>query len=123
MKRIVLCLCCLALLPPLAGCVSKAKADERVRAAYLAGQQHAATQFQMRGPTVTVVGEVRNTLLPWTAGLTLAQAVLAAEYFGASDPSEIIVARGDERIRIDPRSLLGGEDIPLQPRDVIELRR
>ena len=81
---------CLAAFPALllllmvlhAGCVSKGEAEARARAAFLAGQQQAAqmtrqTQLQ-GGPTVTVIGEVRNSLLRWTADLTLARAVIAA---------------------------------------------
>ena len=123
MKQAVLYLCGVTLLPAFAGCVSKAEADQRVRAAYLAGQQQAIAQLQIRGAIVTVSGEVRNNIVPWTPGLTLAQALLTAEYLGPSDPAEIIIRRGEELIRVDPKGLLGGEDVPLQARDIIELRR
>jgi len=105
------------------GCVSKAKAREQARAAFLAGQRQAIQQMQVRGgPFVTVVGPVKNTLLPWTGDLTLAKALLAAEYYGPKEPSGIVVRRGAEQIPIDPKRFLAGEDFPLQPRDVIELR-
>lgn len=117
-------LCCgIGALGLLTGCVSKARADRKAREAFMAGQQHAIQQMQLRGTVVTVVGEVRNPLVPWTSDLTLARAILAAEYFGATDPVEILVTRAGEEIRLDPRALLGGEDFPLQPRDVIELKR
>ena len=80
-------------------------------------------QMLLRGPLVTVVGEVRNSQIPWSADLTLGKAIVAAEYFGVADPVEILVTRAGEEIRVDPKNLLGGDDIPLQPRDVIELRR
>ena len=105
------------------GCVSKSKAEAKARAAFWAGQQQAAQQLAARGPFVTFVGEVRNPQIPWTADLTLAKALVAAEYFGARDPSEILLVRGGEEMRIDPSKLLEGEDIPLQPRDVIELKQ
>ena len=59
------------------GCVSKSKADAKARAAFLAGQQQAVmrvqqAQTQGQGPSVTVNGEVRNHVVPWTEGLTLA---------------------------------------------------
>src|SRR5258708_37986816 len=69
----------------LTGCVSKSKADARARAAFFAGQQQAAQitrQTQLQGPTVTVVGEVRNAMVRWTVDLTLAKAVIAASYYG-----------------------------------------
>ncbi len=106
------------------GCVSKAKADAQARAAFFAGQQQAAQQLQVQatGPSITVVGEVRNKLLPWTIGLTLAKAVIAADYYGARDPVEITIIRDNEQIHVDPHSLLSGEDVPLFPRDIIELK-
>jgi hypothetical protein len=107
----------------LSGCVSKSKAEAQARAAFLAGQQQAAQQMQARGPNVTVIGDVKNNLVPWTAGLTLAQAILAADYFGQGDPKQITIVRGGEQIQVNPTQLLSGEDIPLQPRDVIEIRR
>ncbi len=79
-------------------------------------------QMQTQGPAVTLVGPVRNKLLPWTAGLTLAQAVVAADYFGQGDPKAIVIQRGAEQIEVDPKRLLSGEDISLQPHDVIEIR-
>ncbi len=113
----------IAILIPMlvSGCVSKAKADAQARTAFLAGQQQALQQMQVRGPSVTVLGEVRNKLIPWTADLTLAKAVLAAEYYGAKDPTEIIIVRDGEQIPVEASRLLSGEDIPLQPRDIIAL--
>ena len=110
----------------LAGCVSKSKADAQVRAAYIAGQQQAMTRIQQtqtlgQGPCVTVNGEVRNRVVPWTEGLTLAKAVLAADYYGAKDPGQIIVVHGGVANRVDPKQLLSGVDIPLQPGDVVQL--
>lgn len=121
--RVTLGLCCGLLL---AGCVSKSKADVRARAAFLAGQQQAAImarQTQLQGPTVTVIGQVRKPLLLWTADLTLAKAVIAAEYFGQGDPAEIVIQRNGHEIKCDPKKLLAGEDIQLEPSDVIELRQ
>ncbi|HTL18852.1 MAG TPA: hypothetical protein VL793_16565 [Patescibacteria group bacterium] len=109
----------------LAGCVSKSKADARARAAYIAGQQQAAMmnqQGRLQGPTVTVIGEVRNALVPWTADLTLAKAVIAADYYGQSDPVEIIIQRNGQEMPYDAKKLLGGADVQLEPNDVIELK-
>ncbi len=79
-------------------------------------------QAQALGPTVTFIGPVRNTLVPWSAELTLAKAIVAADYLGPNDPTEIIIRRGGEEIRLDPKKLLGGEDVPLLPRDIVELK-
>jgi hypothetical protein len=117
----------LALLVALAmsGCVTKGQAEAQARAAYMAGEQQAMErmkQSQAQGATVTFVGPVRNTLVPWTAELTLAKAIVAADYLGPKDPTEIIIRRGTEEIRLEPKKLLGGEDVPLFPRDIVELK-
>src|SRR5215471_4462620 len=85
---------------PFTSCVSKAAANAQARAAFLAGQQQAMQQAQMRqaqtqihGPTVTFVGPLKNSLLPWTADLTLAKAFVAADYYGPTDPQQIVIVR------------------------------
>ena len=109
----------------LTACISKTNADARARAAFLAGQQQAAQrarQTQIQGPTVTLVGEVRNPMVRWTADLTLAKAVVAAEYYGSVDPTEIVIQREGQENRYDPKNLLGGQDVQLEPNDVILLQ-
>jgi hypothetical protein len=109
----------------LAGCVSKSTADARAKAAFLAGQQQATMlgrQTQIQGPTVTVIGEVRNSVVPWTADLTLAKAVIAADYYGQADPTEIEVQRNGQEMKYDPKKLLNGADVQLEPNDVIMLK-
>ena len=106
------------------GCVSKSKADAQARTAFLAGQQQAIMrmqQAQIQGPSVTMRGQVRNPVLPWTEGLTLAQAIVNADYYGP-DPRQILIVRGGRAIAYDPKNLLSGADIPLQPGDLVEIR-
>lgn len=108
----------------LSGCITKAKADAQARAAFVAGEQQAMLnmeQLKARGPTVTVIGEVKNQRIPWTSELTLAKAVVAAEYFGSKDPGEIVIVRQGKAMRYDPKKLLEGEDVPLEPQDLIQL--
>jgi hypothetical protein len=110
----------------LGGCVSKSKADARARAAFMAGQQQAMVRMQQaqtqgQGPCVTINGDVRNRIVLWTEGLTLSKAVLAADYYGAKDPGQIIVVHNGVANRVDPKQLLTGTDIPLQPGDVVQL--
>jgi hypothetical protein len=108
----------------LSGCVSKGKADARARAAFMAGQQQAVARMQQvqgQGPSVTVNGEVRNRVVPWTEGLTLAKAVVAADYYGAKDPGQIIIVHNGIATRVEPSQLLSGVDIPLQPGDIVQL--
>jgi hypothetical protein len=109
----------------LSGCVSKSKANAQARAAYIAGQQQAMARMQQAqaggGPCVTVNGEVRNRVVPWTQGMTLAQVLVAAEYTGTTDPGQIIIVHQGVANRVDPAKLLNGVDIPLQPGDIVQL--
>jgi hypothetical protein len=110
----------------LAGCVTKSAANAKARAAFLAGQQQALTRMQQaqtqgQGPCVTVNGEVRNHVVSWVEGLTLSKALLAADYYGAADPSQIIIVHLGMATRVDPKQLLTGVDIPLQPGDIVQL--
>lgn len=106
----------------LAGCVSKGNANAQARAAFMAGEQQAMARMQQaQGPSVTINGEVRNHVVPWTEGLTLAKAVLAADYCGTKDPRQIIIVHNGIVTRVDPRHLLSGVDIPLQPGDIVQL--
>ena len=43
---------------------------------------------------VTIQGQVRNPVIPWTPDLTLAQALVLSDYFGERDPKSIVIFRG-----------------------------
>jgi hypothetical protein len=105
------------------GCVSKSKANAQARAAYIAGQQQAMARMQQAqgGPSVTVNGEVRNHVVPWTQGMTLAHALITAEYLGTTDPGQIIIVHQGIATRFDPGKLLDGANILLQPGDIVQL--
>jgi len=105
------------------GCTtrSKAKADEQ--AAYLAGQRDAlASLARSQRTSIVVIGQVQNREIPWTDGMTLAQAIVAADYSAHGNPTEIILLRRGESASIDPADLLRGHDVPLEPGDTITLR-
>ena len=118
------CGCCaLGLALGLAGCTTKAHAKAEARAAYAAGQQQATIRMQQtQTPSVTVHGAVKNPLIPWTQDLTVAKAIVAADYTGRRDPTEIIVVRKGVAVRIDPKQLLTGTDPALEAGDIMELR-
>jgi hypothetical protein len=120
LRPISLCVLLLAVL--LGGCVSKSNADARARAAFMAGQQQALARMQQtQAPSVTVNGEVRNRVVPWTEGMTLAKALVAADYYGAKDPGQIIIVHNGIANRVEPSQLLSGVDIPLQAGDIVQL--
>ena len=105
-----------------AGCVSKSKADAQARAAYLAGQNQGLS-MAAQGPSVWVIGNVKTPVVPWTQDLTLAKALIAAEYQGTKDPREIVVQhKGMEPLHLRAQQLLEGQDMPLQAGDRVEIR-
>ena len=105
------------------GCISKSAAKAQAQAAYLAGQRDGMMMAASQGPSVWVIGNVKTTAIPWTQDLTLSKALVAAEYRGAKDPSEIIVqSKGQQPLHIHPQQLFQGEDMPLQAGDRIEIR-
>jgi hypothetical protein len=113
---------CLLLAVLAAGCESKSKARAEARAAYFAGQQQGMA-MQAGTNSVWIVGDVRTPAIPWTDDLTLARAIVAAEYLGPGDPSQIVLRReGRPPYLVSPRQLLSGYDLPLKPGDRIEVR-
>jgi len=70
---------------------------------------------------ITVVGAVQNSRITWTSGLTLAQAIIQADYRGTADPTEMILVRGGQSAVFPLRDLLQNGDVPLEPGDQIIL--
>ena len=104
------------------GCTTKKKARANAQAAFQAGQQQALSNLaEARRVNIRFIGPVRNNEVVWAAGLTLAQAIAAAEYFEARDPNVVIIIRQRERLNISPRDLLAGKDWPLEPGDTVEI--
>ena len=117
------CGCALCLLF-LLGCVSKAKAKRDAHAAFMAGQQDAMRRAQLQaaqGPSITVNGPVRNPVLPWSEDLTVAKALVEAEYTLPGDPAEILLVRSGRAFRLELQQLFSGRDVPLEPGDIIQL--
>jgi hypothetical protein len=108
----------------LSGCTTKSTERLKEQNAFLTGQNAALRQqahSTSQTPGVTVVGAVQNSQVPWVAGLTLAQAVITANYIGTQEPRQIIITRNGESATLDAKVLLDGADIPLEIGDVIEL--
>lgn len=109
-----------------AGCVSNYEAERKAREAFQAGvQQGIRLQQQMQQPgtqSIRIVGDVKNPLVPWREGLTLAQALLAAGYNGTGQPSDILVVHNGVASQVDVNKLLAGQDTPLQPGDVVQIK-
>ena len=108
----------------LSGCTTKATARrEAERKAFIATQQSAMPPQENQQLVVWFRGDVRNPRVPWTEGLTLAQALLAAQYTFNWDPHIITVTRQGEVHPVNPRRLLRGQEDPLlEPGDVVEVR-
>lgn len=118
----MLAIFCTLLVLAATGCVSKSKADAQARAAYLAGKQQGMA-LKVNGPSVWFVGNVHQPIVPWTDGLTLARALLTANYLGQNDPSQITIYRpGQPPVNVDVKELLRGLDLPLEAGDRIDIR-
>ena len=105
------------------GCITRSQSRAEAEAAYQAGQRDAYARITaLQRTSVVVIGPVQKPEVQWTEGLTLAQAILAANYTGHGNPKGISLIRQGETTRIDPKDLLRGNDLPLQPGDTIMIR-
>jgi len=109
------------------GCVSSKTAKQDQLKAYEKGRQKAmeeqARNAEAQQPAVFFQGDVRNPRVPWREGLTLAEALLAAQYTWGWDPRTITVSRDGQKHRVNPKNLLRGQENPvLEAGDVIEVR-
>ena len=106
----------------LAGCTTKSKANKQSREAFAAGQRQGLAQAaDTQRVNIRVLGPVRQPEVTWADGLTLAQAIAAADYADARNPRAIVIIRQGRRIPIEPETLLRGEDLPLEPGDTVEI--
>ncbi len=85
----------------------------------------AAMQEEMRRAqmVVQVRGDVRNRVIPWNEDLTLAGAIVEADYFGRMQPLSVTVSRGRKVQRFSATRLLAGHDMFLEPGDVVDIHR
>ena len=104
------------------GCKSKQVSGHTPPPAYFdpAAAQEAIRQAQM---IVQVRGDVRNRVIPWNENLTLAAALVEADYIGRWDPLSVTVTRGRKVQRFSASRLLSGNDMFLEPGDVIDIHR
>ena len=124
MRITVICSALLMLLA--AGCVTKSEAQRQAHEAYLTGQNQALTGAANgpKNPTapIIVIGQVDNNTVPWSDDLTLANALISANYQLKTGPSKITITRDGQTFPVNVRDFLkGGNDIPLQPGDRIDL--
>ena len=107
------------------GCVSRKKAREQAREAYLAGQQQATQQAARRareeqGPVVFMQGPVRNPVVPWEEGMKLSEAIVKAEYTSFMNPMLVRVLRnGQVAGQFKGIDLLHHEDMALENGDTV----
>lgn len=105
------------------GCMTRSQAEADEREAYLAGQRDAfASMAEANRTSIMVIGQVQNHKIPWKDGMTLAQAIVEANYVSDFNPRQIILLRRGKSTGIDPKELLRGHDVPLEPGDTITLR-
>ena len=81
-------------------------------------QQLLQQQAQDAAPSVTVIGPVQNSTVPWVAGLTPSRApsLLPPIISDANPPEKIILTRQGDSATLDAHVLLNGPDVPLENR-------
>jgi hypothetical protein len=104
------------------GCVTKAQARAQAQAAYLAGQNDALAKMAGADQAIVIAGPVEHPNVPWIEGLTLSQAIATANYTGRRNPKAIIITRQGEQATVNPKVLLNGQVVPLEPGDTITIR-
>ena len=120
----ILVVLCFLLPIAFGGCVSKSRAESERRTAYIAGQNAGMIKaLQASAASVTVVGDVKNTVVLWSSDLTVAKAFLQAEYRGFRDPRRFVINRKGQLFQIEARQLLNGEDFELEPGDIMEIQQ
>lgn len=73
---------------------------------------------------VWIRGDVKSPVVLWNEELTLARAIVAAQYKGLWDPRAITIIRQGQTHKVNPRDLLKGRyDPPLEPGDTIIIER
>lgn len=106
-----------------AGCTTRSRARAEAQAAYLAGQNAALQRMAAaQRLSIAVLGPVQHPEIAWTNGLTLARALVEANYTGAGNPRQILLIRQGRSTAIAPDDLLHGHDVPLQPGDTISIQ-
>jgi len=111
------------LLAGFSGCVTRATAEAQARAAFMAGQQSVRMHQLSQAASVNFLGPVKNAVIAWREDLTLAQALVEAEYVPKTDPSLLVLVRRGHATLVTPKQLLGGQDIPLEAGDVVEIKQ
>ena len=106
------------------GCVTRSQARAQAQAAYLAGQQEALAKMAGagQGQGIVIVGPVEHPNVPWVEGMTLSQAITTANYTGHRNPKAITITRQSEQASVNPKDLLNGHVVPLEPGDTITIR-
>ena len=106
----------------LAGCASKDHKTTEAQRHFSAGQEETFAMLQRSGiEVIRVTGPFQRPVVLWRQEMTLAQVILEAGYLEPGDPNQIIIQRGPTTLPIDPAILLRGEDVPVEPRDVIHV--
>lgn len=72
-----------------------------------------------RQTCVLFLGPFQHRVVPWFDGLTLAQALVAARYLSPEDPRVIVLTRDGVPTEISAAALLAGEDLLVQPGDMV----
>jgi len=104
------------------GCASRSKNRSDLLKAFRAGEAQGEALAEAKRNGISFTGPVLVPIVPWTEGLTLAQAIVAARWTGIRDPRLIIlVNQAGERMELMPEEAEMAGALPMAPGDVVEL--
>jgi hypothetical protein len=103
------------------GCTSSARSRAQADAAFRAGQEQSLRNEEARKRGIAFTGPVRSSLVPWTEGMTLGQAIAAAGWNTKGDPRLIILTRGTEVVTMTPQQALEAAVEPVHPGDHVDM--
>lgn len=116
-------LICILLIALLAGCETKKEARLQAHEAFMEGQMQAQQQMKKDlPPQVVIEGPVNNHVVAWQDGLTVAKAIVTADYTGFMNPVLVRVVRNGQIVaELRGIDLLHHQDEALQPGDIVDI--
>lgn len=118
-----LVLASLLLMVAASGCVTRSDVRKEAQRTAFEEKQREEWEKLQKEPAIWFRGDIRNPRVAWKEGITLAEAIAAAQYTWTWDPQLITVTRDGQVYPINVRRLLRGQENPeLEPGDIVDVK-
>lgn len=105
------------------GCMTRSGARKEAQRTVFEEMQREEREKLNKEPAIWFRGDIRNPRVPWKEGITLAEALAAAQYTWNWDPRLLTVTRDGQVYPINVRRLLRGQENPeLEPGDIVDVQ-